>query len=143
VTIMGSRTTAVSSDRGFTLIEFLVAIVILMVGLLGLLQAVNISLNHNLQNQMRNEGVIVADEEMARVIAKGYEPVSSAAAPGIYTHTYFINQRRVLNAFKNFSVTLTGTTIQNSKQVNVVVTWRHKGVAYNHEAATIITKTNQ
>ncbi|WP_240732218.1 prepilin-type N-terminal cleavage/methylation domain-containing protein [Geobacter sp. FeAm09] len=126
-----------SSDRGFTLIEFLVALVILMVGLLGLLQAVNVSLNHNLQNQLRNEGVIVADEQMAKEMAKGYDLVSTS------TRTYVVSNRPVLNALKNFSVSRSGTTIQNSKQVNIVVTWHHKGASYNHEAAAVITKTNQ
>ncbi|WP_246163477.1 type IV pilus modification PilV family protein [Oryzomonas sagensis] len=125
------------NDNGFTLIEFLVAIVILMVGLLGLLQAVNVSLNHNLQNQLRNEGVVVADEQMAREMAKGYDLVSTS------TSSYVISNRPVLNAFKNFSVTRSGIILQNSKQVNIAVSWHHRGVSYNHGASAVITKTNQ
>ncbi|KAB0664837.1 prepilin-type N-terminal cleavage/methylation domain-containing protein [Oryzomonas japonica] len=134
---MGNRTTVMLDDNGFTLIEFLVAIVILMVGLLGLLQAVNVSLNHNLQNQLRTEGVVVADEEMAREMAKGYDLVSTS------TKSYVISKRPVLNAFKNFSVTRSGTILQNSKQVSIAVSWHHRGVSYNHGAAAVITKTNQ
>lgn len=133
---MENQTAAISSNNGFTLIEFLVAIVILMVGMLGLLQTVNLALNHNLQNQMRNEGVIVADEQMAREMAKGYELAD------VSMRNYTVG-RRILNAYRIYSVARTGSTLQNSKQINFVVTWRYKGVPYNHGASTVITKTNQ
>jgi len=133
---MEIQTAAISNNRGFTLIEFLVAIVILMVGMLGLLQAVNLALNHNLQNQMRNEAVIVADEEMAKEMAKGYDQA-------LVSPTNYFVPRQILNGFRNYSVARTGTVLQNSKQVNFVISWRYKGASYNHGASTVITKTNQ
>ena len=134
---MEDQTAAISGDRGFTLIEFLVAIVILMVGMLGLLQTVNLALNHNVQNQMRNEAVIVADEQMAREMAKGFDLASTS------TRNFVVSNRRILNAYRNYSVARTGTTLQNSKQINFVITWRYKGASYNHGESSVITKTNQ
>lgn len=133
---MANRTVAISNNRGFTLIEFLAAIVILMVGMLGLLQSVNLALNHNLQNQIRNEAVNVADTEMAKEMAKGYDQASITAA------NYFV-RRQILNGYKNYSVSRTGQSLQNSKQINFVITWRHKGTSYDHGASTVISKTNQ
>ena len=126
----------ISNNRGFTIIEFLVAIVIVMVGMLGLLQSVNVALTHNLQNQMRNEAVMVADEQMAREMGKGYDQADA-------TMRNYTVGRQILNAYRIYSVARTGATLQNSKQLNFVVTWRYKGVSYNHGASTVITKTNQ
>ncbi len=127
-------------NDGFTLIEFLVSIVILMVGLLGLLQAVNMSYSHNLQNQLRNEAVSVADAEMAKEIAKGYEGVD----PTLTTvfRGYTVN-RKILNSFKLYSVSKTGTQLQNSKQVTLEVSWKYKSARYTHNASGVISKTNQ
>jgi len=123
-------------NSGFTLIEFLVSIVILMVGLLGLLQAVNISYSHNLQTQLRNEAVTVADSVMAAEIARGYDNAS--------TSTSAINvNRKILNGMKNYSVVRTGSLLQNSKEITYEVSWKYKGTRYTHNASGVISKTNQ
>lgn len=124
------------NNKGFTLVEFLVAIVILMVGLLGLLQTVNVAINSNLQNQLRNEAVVVADRAMAHELAKGFDAVS--------TSTNNVNAtRRVLNGFKNFSVSRTGTAFQNSKEIRFEVSWRYKGARYTHNAGGLVSKAQQ
>lgn len=121
---------------GFTLIEFLAAIVILMVGMLGLLQAVNVSVSSNMQNQIRNEALIVADRAMAHELAKGFDAVST-------TTKYENTQRRVLNALKNYSVSRTGTAFQNSKEVRFQVSWRYRGVRYTHDVGGLVSKAQQ
>jgi type IV pilus assembly protein PilV len=122
------------NNEGFTLIEFLVAIVILMVGMLGLLQAVNVALNSNMQNQLRNEALLVADHSMATELAKGFDAVST------FDH-YTCEHRR--NPFKNFSVARTGTDFLNSKEIRFEVSWMHKGVRYTHDAGGMISKAQQ
>lgn len=125
-----------SSESAFTLIEFLVAIVILMVGMLGLLQAVNVSLNHGMQNQLRNEAVNVLDAEMAKELGKGYNLV------GITARNY-TTSRQILGAFKMYSVSRTGTALPNSREINFQVSWRHKGARYTHNASSVLTNSNQ
>ncbi len=129
------------NKRGFTLLEFLAAMVIMMVGLLGLLTAVNVALNHNLQNQLRNEAAQVADTMMARELAKGFDAVSSGAS--VANPQYFNESRPVLTGFKNFSVARYWTEYQNSKEIRFQVIWRHKGTRYTHDAAGVISKANQ
>jgi type IV pilus assembly protein PilV len=51
-----------TNNRGFTLMEVLVAIVILSVGMLALLQTVNVALVHTSTNMLRDEAVQQADE---------------------------------------------------------------------------------
>lgn len=124
------------NNKGFTLVEFLVAIVILMVGMLGLLQTVNVAINSNLQNQLRNEAVVVADRAMAHELAKGFDAVSTSTKNDSA-------ERRVLSGFKNFSVSRTGSSFQNSKEIRFEVSWRYKGARYTHNAGGLVSKAQQ
>ena len=123
-----------SSNEGFTLVEFVVAIGILMVGLLGLLQSVNVAINSNMQDQLRNEALLVADRSMANELAKGFDAVSTS------NKTVYEPPRRVLNAFINYSVARTGRAFQNSKEVDFRVSWRYKRARYSHDAGGLISK---
>lgn len=125
------------NEQGFTLIEFLVSIVILMVGLLGLLQAVNVAIQQNMNTQLRNEATMLADERMSLELGKTFDLVSTATTSTVNV------QRTVLKGFKNFSVTRTGTDLTNSKQVNFTISWKHRNTRYVHETSTVISKRNQ
>ena len=56
---------SIKNSNGFTLLELLVAMIIFMVGMLGLLESINVSLQHNLKNQLRGEAVRVGERYMA------------------------------------------------------------------------------
>jgi type IV pilus assembly protein PilV len=134
-----------SDERGFTLVEFLVSIVILSVGLLGLLQSVNVAINHNMTNQLRFEGTQVADEEIAKELAKG-STTAGFEAISTTSRSYFVARRipTSLNAFRNFSVTKAGTSITtNSKRVTIQVSWHYKKEHFTQSAASLITKAQQ
>lgn len=128
------------NNSGFTLIEFLVSIVILMVGLLGLLQSVNLAINHNLQNDLRNTAVVVADEELNKLLAAGYDNISAvkfASPPSV--------QRPVLSTLRNYSVVrvvnqVSSGAAANTRQINVIVSWKHKLFRYTHGASGMLTK---
>jgi len=51
-------------NKGFTLIEVLIAMVLILVLLLGLVQAALLSIDSNLRNLLRDEAVRVAEERM-------------------------------------------------------------------------------
>ena len=51
-----------ADNRGFTLIEVMVAILIMTIGMLALLQTVNLAIVHNTSNKLRNDGIVFADE---------------------------------------------------------------------------------
>lgn len=125
-----------NSENGFTLIEFLVSIVILMIGMLGLLQAVNLAYSHNLQNQLRNEAVMVGDARMAAEIARGYNNLSTSTSTASVT-------RSINNGSKTFTVTRTGSSFANSKQLNIEVHWNYKGTDYSHATSGVVSKANQ
>jgi type IV pilus assembly protein PilV len=127
------------NNKGFTLVEFLVAIVILMIGMLGLLQAVNVAINSNMQTQFRNEALVVADRAMAHELAKGFNSVSTTTKSEII-------QRNVAGAFKNYSVTRNPTgsnNFENSKEIRFRVSWSYKGTRYDHDAGGVISRERQ
>lgn len=127
--------------QGFTLTEFLVAIVILMVGLLGLLQAVNLALHHNLATQLRNEAVTVADEFLSQETAKTFDLISTSTSSPSAPLGLFTAKRTVSTAFMIYSVQRRGTDVSSfSKQVNINVIWRYKGTKYQHESTAIVSK---
>lgn len=128
------------NNAGFTLIEFLVSIVILMVGLLGLLQAINVSFSQNMQNQIRNEAVAVVDAEMAKELAKGFDGVDPSNTSVFRNYTV---SRRVLSTYKQYSVSKTGASFQNSKQVDIAISWRYKQQRFTQGASSVISKANQ
>src|SRR5512136_2934964 len=64
------------NNGGFTLIELMAAMVITLVGLLGLLQAINVAMEHNLKNQLRDEAVLVAEQWMGNLKTRGFSQLS-------------------------------------------------------------------
>lgn len=146
-------TTPVScSKTGFTLIEVLVAVVILTVGLLGLMQTVIYALNHNLTAQLRQEATSVADQVMSVEKAKPYSKITAPEfdssidnfndLPTEVTNTTV--NRLVNGSNKTFTVveTVRSPTPQ-SKNIEVMVSWVHKQTTYSHSVASIITDINQ
>lgn len=52
------------NNKGFTLVEVVVAFAIILIGLLGLLEGVNVALKTNTNNQQREEVARVAEQVM-------------------------------------------------------------------------------
>ena len=134
-----------SNNAGFTLIEVLVSFVILTVGLLGLLEVINVAINQNLTTQFRNDALVVADEFMMRERSKAFDNISCTACPG--TPLNYVLTRNLKNTFKNYSVVKSVTTLTlgddgspKSKEISLNVSWKHKEHRYQHSLSTIITK---
>jgi type IV pilus assembly protein PilV len=107
-----------------------------MVGLLGLMQTVIYALNHNLNNQLRQEAVLVADGEMATEMAMPFAAITSS-------HTKTV-ARLVNGSFKNYSVSLQNKDLTSlTKQIDIEASWRHKQTRYNHTISTLVTSPAQ
>jgi len=129
----------IDNRKGFTLVEFLVATVILMVGMLGLLQSVNVALFTNLENILRTDAVMLADERIMEQRTKAFNAISTSNR---VTHI----TRNVRSGFNNYSVRTIGTVVTTtdlgeprSKQVDVNVSWRTRGKRLSHSVSTIIS----
>jgi type IV pilus assembly protein PilV len=115
------------TEEGFTLIEFLVAIVILMVGLLGLLTALNLGIKHNTGNKLRNDAIMLADQEMATQRVSNFAGIAAT-------------NQRVAVGFVNYSVVKVVSILSTtSKSVAVNVSWRERSMKKTHSLSTVIT----
>lgn len=128
---------AFKNSSGFTIIEFMVSVVILTIGLLGLLQTINLAISTNMTNKMRNEATILADETLSVRMA---QLSSTDAAPFAVFSSSTPVTRKVFNGDKIFAVKTMQQPVSNSVEVNVTVNWTHKNTAYSHNASTVMSK---
>ncbi len=129
------------NDRGFTLIELMVAMVITLVGLLGLLQAINVAMEHNLKNQLRDEAVLIAEQWMGNLKTRGFSQLSGVSSPQFSPRTVS-SQLRARNV--DFTVSRQCVDLNppasTAARLTVTVTWNLKGTSYTH---TVISLRSQ
>ncbi|NMC74993.1 MAG: prepilin-type N-terminal cleavage/methylation domain-containing protein [Geobacteraceae bacterium] len=129
------RVTSSCSKGGFTLLEVVVAIVILMVGLLAMLQAINLSIATNLQNEMRTRGTMIGEDQMARIKSL---PFANITATGEKSVTVPVSLR---SSLVQYTVTKKVDEVSSStKRVNVGVRWHHRGNIYEHVVSSVIAE---
>jgi type IV pilus assembly protein PilV len=86
-------------------VEVLVAVLITLVGLMGLLQAVSLVTEQNVRNARRDEGVRIADKFMERFRSLPFDNISAGYGDKIVTSKlrgvdvpYKVQRSRVLSA---------------------------------------------
>jgi len=122
---------------GFTLIEFLVAIVILMVGMLGMLQCINVASDKNLETTFRNEAIMLADERMMRKRSAGFKIFSGVDTTDVNNGFSQLNVRGIL---KNYSVSETiQKATNNSQQIIINVSWKKRNNRYSHSISSFVS----
>ena len=131
------KITLLLNRAAFTLLEVLVAMVILMVGLLGMLKAINVSIVTNVRNEMRTQAASIAEDQLARKKSLPFDnitttnntprnldvPIAMRSAVLKYRVTYFVD---------NIS--------SDSKRINIGVRWSYKGNNYEHVLSSIVTR---
>jgi type IV pilus assembly protein PilV len=124
------------NNRGFTLVEFLVAIVILMVGLLGMLQGINLAIDKSMENVLRNEALTVADDLMMAKRNKSFAALS--------TITTNVNMSRYTRGvYKNYSAQqIVSSASPQTKEVIVNISWKYKNIKNKHSVSSYVSTTN-
>ena len=123
-------TTSNRINSGFTLIEVMVAIVIMMVGMLGLLQSINVAMEYNLRNHLRDEAVLVGEKYINELKGKAFA-TSTITFPLISTVSKIrgVNKKLMVETSSTqLADDATGTT----NRLQVVVKWTYKGVTYQN-----------
>lgn len=128
----------INDKRGFTLIELMVSFLILTVGLLGMLQGINLAMSQNLESLLRNESIAVADEKMVEKKFRPFVSISTTVANPSWTST----SRYVRGIFKNYSVQQIVTqTTSNSKELVVNVSWIYKNKQGRHSISSVVSES--
>jgi prepilin-type N-terminal cleavage/methylation domain-containing protein len=118
-------------NRGFTLIEVLVAICILVIGMLAVLSALVWTMEQNLNNLSMDETVRIAEETMNGLRNSSFATLTN----GNSTVT-----RNFRNFTRTFNVVWTVTNLSaRSRTIQVVVSWTHKGILHQHSVTSIMS----
>ena len=119
-------------SKGFTLIEMLMAMLIMTVGLLGLLQSVNIALEHKNRTRLREEALVIAEEQMNDWRIKDFDKIDNEDPPKV--------ERSIGGSPKYFAVSKRVTPMGDTKKLRVAVSWEYKQVINEHEIFTVKNK---
>ena len=120
ITVMLSKN---NSNRGVSLVEVMIALVILLIVFLGLIQAAILSIDHNTRNEVRDEAVRIASEAMTQTRATAFSTLvdtggaCAALNPATVTRN-FRNQAIIYNRCRTVA-----NIDADNRQVTVTVTW--------------------
>ncbi|WP_159441231.1 type IV pilus modification PilV family protein [Desulfopila aestuarii] len=122
------------NNKGFTLIESVIAILLLTLMMLWTIQAMISAYGYASRNQLRDEAVRLSEELLTTERNTAY----AALTPGI-TPTYTIS-RQIRNFDHAYSIdrTVTSEVPGLAYSVAINVGWTDKGKTYNYSATTII-----
>jgi len=127
------------NNCGFTLVEVMVALLIMIVGMLGLLESINVATEYTLKNQLRDEAVYVGEKYLN--IQKGKVFDSYSAVYG----TRF-EPSKIRGTGKPYSIDMSTTDLSTdpvaaTKQLVVVVSWTYKGVTFQNRLTAPVSIT--
>jgi len=128
------RTIALADKRGFSQVELMISLVLLLLVFLALAQTALVSIDSNMTNILRDEAVSVAEMKMNEARSTGFDTLLA----GITTETV----NRDFRSITNFQYTATRTVTDRNlnKQIDITVTWNWKGNPYTHSITTIVRK---
>lgn len=138
------QTASRKNSGGFTLVEVMVAILIMMVGMIGLLEMINVSLQHNLKNQLRDEAVQVGERYMAELrgtpfdaIAASYAAVTVPSKLRGATKSYSVERLSQVLAREDASNAASSPT---SLQLTVTVSWDYRNTTLVNRVVSVVTR---
>jgi len=124
-----------SNTKGFTLIEIVISLGILVVGILAVLALFPVGFDSASRSADLTKATIYAQLKMENIKKYGY-PVSAVATPTDFTTLD-------ANAETRFKYTVQVSTAglpPNCQQVTLRVAWTYKGKTRNEDFVTIIAK---
>ncbi|NWF98794.1 MAG: prepilin-type N-terminal cleavage/methylation domain-containing protein [Nitrospirae bacterium] len=142
------------NNNGFSLVEVLVASVIVLLVFFALMQTALIAIESNMLNELRNEAIYIAQLRMNNVRDMTYTSIVSDSASlsscdcpsGFYSSGECIS-RNVRSLSYNYCTNLSCTELSgdgncatndaDNKQITITVGWKWKGNNYTHVISTI------
>jgi prepilin-type N-terminal cleavage/methylation domain-containing protein len=129
------------NNKGLTLIEVLIAMVVFLLVSLAMMQTALVGIDSNMINVLREEAVKIAEESMIDVRNMPFDSLVEG------TTTLPTVSRNLRNTMRPFTVTRAVTDHgDNNKEINILVAWEWKdqtvahGNPYTHSITTILRR---
>ena len=100
---------ALQNKRGMTLIEVLIALLLLMVVALAVMQTAMVGMNANLQNSLRDGAVNIADQRMDELRSMATGTLFDGGALAVVANPTITGETPISRSFRAFSVNYTPT----------------------------------
>jgi type IV pilus assembly protein PilV len=126
-------------NKGFTLIEIIIAVFVMVVALIGLIAVTVMIINANDLNRHRTTATTLANDKLEEIKNLSYNSIVDTAG----TTDYWKADSSPGTAGDFFSRTWKVTTVSPNdiKKVEVTVSWTWGGNTHNVVLSTIIAKT--
>ena len=153
------RQIVLSDKKGLTLIEVMIALVILLLVSLALMQTALVSINSNMTNVLRDEAVRIAEQRinearnlpftqtLDNLVNDGTDlTLTAAICPANFVANFGSTGLRIRRNLRNisnfdFCTNRTVNTLNiDNKQVAITVGWKWKGQDYTHMVTTIMRR---
>jgi type IV pilus assembly protein PilV len=113
----------------------MMAMLITIVGLMGLLQSVNLAMEYNLKNQLRDEAVLIGEQQMGLLKAMPFDQIAASSSVKV-------DSRLRAGFMKFYTVKSESTTWSvpdqpDAKLLIVTVTWTYKGITNTHQVRSV------
>ncbi|WP_243688452.1 type IV pilus modification PilV family protein [Geotalea toluenoxydans] len=136
-----------SNNNGFTLTEVMIAIVIMMIGAVGLLQSLNVAQDYNLKNHLRDEAVYVGEKYLNEMRGKTFDTVAPVHPATSVTFPLISTAGKIRGTGKKLMVNTSSDVLSHDAlnnpttlQLHVTVTWTYKGATYTNRVSAPISR---
>ncbi len=149
------RIIALSNKTGVTLVEVIIALLVLLMVFLALMQTALVSIDLNVKNVLRDEAVRIAEQRMTEAMNLTFTTATdnlvSDAAPfpggdcpqfiAAFANGVLIekNIRNVAN-FDFCTNRTVRSLLTDSKEISITVAWQWKGEEYNYRVLTVVRR---
>ena len=135
-----SQIRSIRNNSGFTLVELMMAMLIAVIGMFGVLETINVTLQHNLKNELRSEAIKVGERYMTELRGKRFDRLSTA-------YSSFAATSKVRGGSKSYTVERTTAPLAyddlgepTSKQLQVVVKWAYKNISSQNRVVSVVAR---
>jgi type IV pilus assembly protein PilV len=127
---------ALYNKKGMTLIEVMIALLILLIVSMALMQTALLGMKENLRNAIRDEAVSVAEQKMNELRSS---PTGTDIPFGTFDYPPIERKFRASSvSFKSQRLVSHIGSDPNTRQINMAVSWLYSGQTYTHSVTTIV-----
>ena len=140
------------NNKGLTLVEVMISLVLLLLVFTGLMQSALLSIDHNMQNILRDEAISIATERMDESRNLPFDSVVNDAAvtpvnlpacgkpPFSDAGPYQVGITRNFRNIQNFPFGTRRTVNDrdaDTKEIQILVRWEYRNECYSHMVTTL------